>query len=90
MEETFYFDIMVVIDRKNKKGGIIQEGYLLYFSTSFVYMFIVSKSSLRNATFHESSCMNEGFALFFPLYGGILAVFNIFISEPLFFQDFIL
>lgn len=38
--------------------NIIQEGYLFYFSTSFVYVYIVLKSSVRNATFCKLSCMN--------------------------------
>lgn len=91
-EVTFHFNIVVVIDRKNEDRIIIQEGYLFYFSTSFVYMYIVLKSSLRNATFCKLSCMSyvQVVLLYFFCYTGSgLGSFNIFNSEPLFFWSFI-
>lgn len=51
---TFYFNTMVVIDRKNEDRNIFQEGYLLYFSTYFFKIYISCfKSSLRNAVFFK-------------------------------------
>lgn len=37
-EVTFHFNIISMMDRKNENRDIIQEGYLFYFSPSFVYM----------------------------------------------------